>query len=108
MNKNGNQKFQYEKYFTIIKNALNQVDPECLQPGKFDGAPKEEYDPEARLILQYLMHEKNRKAIKLNTLLLKEKINTIWEEMFGSHCNNVWEVVNILMKSNIFCTNDLE
>ena len=93
---NRDLKKDYKKFIDTLRNILNSVDPEGLQPGKEDGTPTDEYDDEVVKIYNYVSH--NLEEIKLNNNLLVDEICKIWMESFSSSCNSVNEIANRIIK----------
>lgn len=83
----GEQKRDYNKLLTDIRNILNKVDPEGLMPGETFGAPYEEYDDEAIKIVSYIIHHQEDIKINKNTLICE--INKIWNDNFNNDCKKV-------------------
>ncbi|TQK17942.1 hypothetical protein FBY40_0425 [Microbacterium sp. SLBN-154] len=59
---------------TDVLHLLNALDPSGLDPGDEDGAPADEYSPEATAIASKL---------RASGLITTEDINMIWADWFG-------------------------
>ncbi len=77
----------YQLLFNSIRTILNDIDPESLNPGATNGAPKDEYDLETSQITKFLI--KNRE-IGVEDIL--SEINRIWLESFGKDCDKSKEL----------------
>lgn len=53
---------------------VNELDPYDLAPGRRDGAPDDEYNPEAEAMARHLM---------ANRAITAEHIDAIWNHWFG-------------------------
>ncbi|WP_313815656.1 hypothetical protein [Citricoccus sp.] len=59
---------------------LSEMDPYRLDPGTLDGAPKNEYAPEADAIARHLL---SHRAINF------EQVDAIWQDWFGESLSQV-------------------
>lgn len=87
-------KSEYKSKFLLLRTFLNEFDPEFLEPGKEDGAPEDEYDPEVTKILSVLIQKPDISESELET-----SINQIWRDLFNKDCGKVKELVQSI-KSN--------
>lgn len=93
---NKDLKKDYKKAFNALRNILNSIDPEDLQPGQEDGTPIDEYDDEVSKIHNFITH--NLEEVKINKQLLTKEISKIWMDSFEKECDSVNEIASRIIK----------
>ncbi len=94
---NKDSKSDYKESIQKLRTIINQLDPEGLDPGAMGGTPEDEYDEEIVRIYNFIIH--NMEKIKLDSSLLKNEINKIWNESFGDNCAFGKELTNAIIKN---------
>ncbi len=74
----------YQKAFRVVRNIINYVDPESLEPGKPDGSPIDEYEMEVAQITSYLLNHLNQ--INSDPKFLSKEIDRVWTQSFDREC----------------------
>lgn len=84
----------YKSIFSIVRDVINSVDPEYLEPGLPDGAPIDEYELEVAPITSFLVQ--NLKD--LDTNLLTKEIDKVWVQFFENSCASSEEIATEIIK----------
>ena len=82
---------------TQILKILSYWDPMKVEPGKPQGAPEDEYEPEAARIASFVLKAKDANG-QLNLSNLKDEIERPWKVMYGEDCPNSSEIAQNIMQ----------
>lgn len=80
----------YQKVFRIVRNILNYVDPERLDPGKPGGSPIDEYEMEVAPIVSFVI--RHRQSLESYIDSLSGEIDRVWTEHFDRECPGSKEI----------------
>jgi len=84
----------YKNIFLIVRDVINSVDPESLEPGLPDGSPVDEYELEVTPITLFLVQNQN----DLDSNLLTQEIDKVWVKFFERSCANKEKIAAEILK----------
>jgi hypothetical protein len=85
-------KRKWKSTLTEVIGLLNDFDPYGLKPGTADGAPQDEYEPEASTIASFLLNTGS---------ISRSQVEAIWQDWFQEPLSDVMGAA----KAERFCVN---